>query len=200
MTDEIEKPKSAPKKAKPKAGTASTPHPAPAANDRTTGNSADPAGAAAPGATQALRDGASKLAKQATEKARDYVSEGKTRAGGALDEVSRMMGDAATTVDERLGAEYGQYARKAADGIARFSDEIKGKEIEDLLADAQGFVRKSPAVAIGIAAALGFVIARIVKAGFDGDDSAGFPQSGPDSGPESSPENRHADASTAEDA
>ncbi len=133
-------------------------------------------------ATQAIKDGAGKLAKQATDKARDYVAEGKTRAGGALDEVSRLMGDAATTVDEKLGPQYGQYARTAAEGIAGFSESLKGKEIEDLMADAQNFVRKSPAVAIGVAAALGFVLARLVKAGFDtadqladGDDTPAKP-------------------------
>ncbi len=131
----------------------------------------DDIGTKASGAAQALKDGAGKMAKQATDKARDYVSEGKSRAGGVLDEMSRMMGDAATTVDEKLGAQYGQYARTAANGIADFSESLKAKEIEDLMADAQSFVRKSPAVAIGIAAALGFVMARLVKAGLDTADT-----------------------------
>lgn len=116
---------------------------------------------------QTIKDEAAKLARQATDKARDYVAVGKERAGGALDEVSRLMGDAANTVDEKIGAQYGQYARTAADGIAGFSENLKAKEVEDLIADASAFVRKSPAVAIGIAAALGFVVARLVKAGLD---------------------------------
>lgn len=122
-------------------------------------------------ATQSIKDGAAKLARQATDKARDYVAEGKNRAGGALDEVSRLMGDAADTVDEKIGPQYGQYARTAAEGIAGFSENLKAKEIDDLVADATAFVRKSPAVAIGIAAALGFVVARLVKAGLDAADS-----------------------------
>lgn len=121
--------------------------------------------------TQTIKDEAAKLARQATDKARDYVSVGKERAGGALDEVSRLMGDAANTVDEKIGAQYGQYARTAAEGIAGFSESLKAKEVEDLIADASAFVRKSPAVAIGIAAALGFVVARLVKAGLDGADN-----------------------------
>ncbi|OYY72339.1 MAG: hypothetical protein B7Y47_03580 [Sphingomonas sp. 28-63-12] len=129
--------------------------------------------AAAASAAQTIKDGAANLARQATDKARDYVAEGKTRAGGALDEVSRLMGDAADAVDEKIGPQYGQYARTAAEGIAGFSESLKAKEIEDLMADATAFVRKSPAVAIGIAAALGFVVARLVKAGLDSaDDTA----------------------------
>jgi ElaB/YqjD/DUF883 family membrane-anchored ribosome-binding protein len=131
---------------------------------------AEMAGDAAPASTNAahsIKDGATKLARQATDKARDYVAEGKNRAGGALDEVSRLMGDAADTVDDKIGPQYGQYARTAAEGIAGFSESLKAKEVDDLMADAAAFVRKSPAVAIGIAAALGFVVARLIKAGLD---------------------------------
>ncbi|MBY0285276.1 MAG: hypothetical protein K2W81_15105 [Sphingomonas sp.] len=128
-----------------------------------------------------FKDGATNFAKQAADKARDLASDGKARAGDALDEVSRLMGTAADTVDQKLGENYGQYARSAADGIASFSESLKAKEIDDLVADVQGFVRKSPAVAIGIAAALGFVVARLVKAGMDGGEAkADEAKSGPD--------------------
>lgn len=129
-----------------------------------------------------LKEGATKLAKEATGKAKDYIAEGKNRAGDALDEVSRLMGDAANTVDERLGPQYGQYARSAADGISGFAENLKGKEIDDLLADAQQLVRKSPAVAIGVAAALGFVLARLVKAGLEPAASEGGQEMGDPSG------------------
>lgn len=118
-----------------------------------------------------FREGASKFTQQAGEKARTIAEDGKARAGGALDEVSRMMGDAASTVDEKLGPQYGQYARSAADAVAGFSDSLKSKDVEELLNDARDFVRKSPVVAIGITAALGFVIARVVKAGLDPADN-----------------------------
>ncbi|KQM67082.1 hypothetical protein ASE65_01700 [Sphingomonas sp. Leaf16] len=121
------------------------------------------------GAKQTLKDEASKLSAKATEKARGLADEGKARATGALDEFSKLMEDAAGTVDEKLGEQYGQYARSAAKAISGFSDGLRGKEVEDLLADAGDFVRKSPAIAIGTAAALGFVLARIVKAGVDTD-------------------------------
>lgn len=121
------------------------------------------------GAKQTLKDEASKLSAKATEKARGFADEGKARATSALDEFSRLMEDAAGTVDEKLGNQYGQYARSAAQAISGFSDDLRGKEVEDLIADAREFVRKSPAVAIGTAAALGFVLARIVKAGTDAD-------------------------------
>lgn len=119
--------------------------------------------------TQTLKDEASKLSVKATEKARGLADEGKARATGALDEFSKLVEDAAGTVDEKLGEQYGQYTRSAAKAISGFSDNLRGKEVDDLIADASDFVRKSPAVAIGTAAALGFLLARIVKAGTDAD-------------------------------
>jgi len=127
------------------------------------GSTADAAGDGAQGT--GFKGQAQNFARQAADKARDLGAEGKERAADALGEVSRMMGNAADTVDEKLGAQYGKYARSAAEGLGSFSESLKAKEIDDLLADAQNFVRKSPAVAIGVAAALGFVIARLVKSG-----------------------------------
>jgi ElaB/YqjD/DUF883 family membrane-anchored ribosome-binding protein len=82
------------------------------------------------------------------------------------------MENAAGSVDGSLGAEYGDYARSAAKAISGFSDQLKAKDIDDLLADIRDFARKSPAVAVGTAAAIGFVLARLVKSGFETDSDA----------------------------
>jgi ElaB/YqjD/DUF883 family membrane-anchored ribosome-binding protein len=42
---------------------------------------------------------------------------------------------------------------------------LKAKEHDDLIEDARGFVQKSPAIAIGTAAALGFVLVRLIQSG-----------------------------------
>lgn len=119
------------------------------------------------GATDKLREEASKLTEQATEKARAFADTGKEKATGALDEFSNMMRDAAGSVDERLGEQYGQYARSAADQVAGFAESLRGKQVDDLIDDAREFVKKSPAVAVGIAAGVGFVLARLLKSGID---------------------------------
>ena len=121
-------------------------------------------------ATQTLKDSASKLTKDAGDKARAYAEDGKARAGGVLDELAKMMTEAAGTVDEKVGAQYGQYARSAADAVSGFSDSIKAKNLDDLIEDARGFVKKSPAIAIGTAAAIGFVLVRLIKSGIDAAD------------------------------
>ena len=121
-------------------------------------------------AKQAIRDGASKAAGQATEKLRAYADDGKERASTALDQLSQLLTDAATQVDGKLGEQYGQYARSAADQVQGFADTVRNKDVDDLIEDARGFVKASPGVAIGIAATLGFVVARLVQSGVEARD------------------------------
>ena len=116
---------------------------------------------------QTIKDEAGKIGNQAAEKARAFADDGKTKATDALDEFSKLMHDAAGTVDDKLGTEYGKYARSAADGIANFAESLRSKQVDDLIGDATAFVKKSPAIAIGTAAAVGFVVARLIKSGVD---------------------------------
>lgn len=102
---------------------------------------------------------------QATDKARDYAGQGVTRATDALDEAAKFLQDTARTVEEKLGPQYGQYGFSAADSVSGFADQLRGKDVDELVEDIRGLVRKSPAVAIGAAVGLGFVLARLAKAG-----------------------------------
>ncbi|MBX3564637.1 MAG: hypothetical protein KF730_08690 [Sphingomonas sp.] len=130
---------------------------------------------AKPNPAEQIRDAAGKLGSEAADRARAFAGEGKERATGALDEVAKMFEGAASDVDARLGEQYGQYARSAAQGISNFSESLRGKEVDDLVADATAFVKKSPVIAVGAAAAIGFVIARLIKSGIDATADAGDP-------------------------
>ncbi len=110
-------------------------------------------------------DATSSLRAQATDKARDYATQGKDRAVGALDSVTRLVDEAAGTIDEKVGEQYGAYARKASEAVAGLADTLRNRDIDELFAEAGDAVRKSPAIAIGAAAAIGFVIARLLKSG-----------------------------------
>lgn len=133
-----------------------------------TGSGADrPGGKPKRSAAETLREEAGKFGNEAKDKARSYASEGKDRATGALDEVAKMLHGAASDVDERIGPEYGKYARSAADGVSGFAESLRGKQVEELMDDVTDFVRKSPVIAIGTAAAVGFVLARLIKSGID---------------------------------
>ena len=129
----------------------------------------DTGGAA--GATQQIKDAGGKLTAQASDKVRSFAEMGKERAGGALDQLAQMLSDAAGQVDGKLGAQYGQYARTAAEQVQGFSASVRDKNVDELLEDARVIIRKSPAIAIGAAAAVGFVLARLVQSGIDADQS-----------------------------
>ena len=118
-------------------------------------------------AKQTVSDGATSVQQQAVDKVRSFAEDGKARAGGALDQLAQMLLDAAAQVDEKLGAQYGDHARTAAGSVQGFADTVRDKDIDELADDVRGYVRASPAAAIGVTAALGFALARLVHAGLD---------------------------------
>ncbi|HEY0148522.1 MAG TPA: hypothetical protein VGB70_05905 [Allosphingosinicella sp.] len=139
------------------------------------------------GVAEQLRSQAYALRDQGVDRAREFAVGGKTRAGDALEELSRVFADTADTIDERLGREYGEYARKAADAVSDFAENLRNKEVDDIYQDVSNAVRKSPGVAIGVAAVVGFALARVVKAGFsDGSTGGGSASGGQSSGGQSS--------------
>lgn len=141
---------------------------------KTTGVDFDPAtGSKTEQVKQTVKDYSTKYGNQAGDRIRSLADTGKERAVGGLDQLSQMITDAAGQVDEKLGAQYGEYARSAAGAVSNFSEQIKGKDVDQLLDDAREFVRKSPGVAVGVAAALGFAVARLVQSGIDGNRTDG---------------------------
>lgn len=121
-----------------------------------------------------IRGGGEKLAGQAGEKARGLVSQGLERTAETLANVSKMVSDTAGGIDERLGPEYGDYARNAASAIERAATTIGNKDPDELIDDTREFVRRSPGVALAGAAVVGFVLARLIKSGLaaDSEDKA----------------------------
>ncbi|GGE77446.1 hypothetical protein [Sphingomonas prati] len=109
----------------------------------------------------------SELRSQAADKARSYALMGKDRAVEGLDNVQRMIDDAADTLDEKLGGQFGDYVRQAGASVTTLSDAIRDKDVDELLDDTRDLVRRSPGIAIGAAAAIGFLVARVAKAGLD---------------------------------
>lgn len=126
----------------------------------------------ATGSTDAIKDGARRLQGQATDRLRAYAQDGQARAVGALDQLIQTIHDAADQIDDKLGAQYGDYARQAAGTVSGFADTVKNKDIDELFDDARAFIRKSPSVAIGGAAAIGFVLARLVQSGVEANRDA----------------------------
>ena len=125
-----------------------------------------------PGKTQAngvnaMKDEFNNFKDQAGGKARDAANRGKERAAEAMGGIGKIIRESADAIDEKVGKQYGDYARSAADTVDDFADKVDGQDIDALVEDARQFIRKSPAVAIGAAAAIGFVLARVIRSGRD---------------------------------
>lgn len=122
-------------------------------------------GGAGGGVGEQLRGQIYNLRDQAGGKVRTFAEDGKSRATDVLEELSRVVADTADSIDERLGNNYGEYARKAADSVAGLAENLRGRDVDELYDNVRSAVRKSPGVAIGIAAVVGFTLVRLIKAG-----------------------------------
>ncbi len=112
---------------------------------------------------------AESFVSQAQDTVRKVANTSKDRATDALSELAGMIEEVAKTIDDRVGGNYGDYARKASGSITGVADNLKAKDVDELLDEARDFVRTQPAVAIGAAAAVGFVLTRLIKSGQDND-------------------------------
>jgi len=124
-----------------------------------------PAAESSSGGERDWRDQASDYAKQAKDAALGAANSAKSTTSDALGGLSKLISETADTVDSKLGPQYGDYARKAAEAVAGAAKSLDDKDIDELAEDARNFVRKSPAVAIGAAAVVGFVLMRMMRSG-----------------------------------
>lgn len=103
------------------------------------------------------------LKEQAAKTAKSAAGTAKDKTGSAMQSLAKLITETAGTVDAKLGPQYGDYARQAAETVAGAADTLDSKDVDQLMAEARDFVRKSPAVAIGAAAVVGFVLMRLAK-------------------------------------
>ncbi|MEO0643432.1 MAG: hypothetical protein AAFY47_08475 [Pseudomonadota bacterium] len=100
---------------------------------------------------------------KAMSKAGNLADDAKAAASDGIASLGAVVGDTANKIDEQLGEEYGDYARKASRGLTEASAKLEAKSVDEIGEDAREFVRKSPAVAVGIAAVAGFMLARMFR-------------------------------------
>lgn len=110
------------------------------------------------------------MGAQARKRAADLANDGKARASDGLAQLGKTVSETAKTIDDKLGKQYGDYARTAARSMQEAAAKLDSKELGELGEDAREFIKKSPGAAIGIAAVAGFFLARMFKSS-GGDDA-----------------------------
>jgi len=102
---------------------------------------------------------------EAKDRATELAEQGKAGASRAMSTIGKMVDENAPLLDEKVGVKYGDYARQAARSIQGAADRLDEKELGELAEDAKEFVRKSPGLAVGLAAVAGFMLARLFSGG-----------------------------------
>ncbi|MFN3725332.1 MAG: hypothetical protein ACK4SZ_03400 [Allosphingosinicella sp.] len=125
-----------------------------------------------------LKEQVGTLKSTGTDRARSMADDGKRQATDFLQTIAEIIQDAASSVEEKLGSQYSGYGTRAADGVNSLASKLNERSVDDLVDDAREFIRKSPAAAIGIAAVVGFAVARVVRAGVE--DARGGTSTGSD--------------------
>ena len=112
-------------------------------------------------------DEAKAVGEQAKQRAAQLAKEGKTRASDGLAQLGKTVSGTATTLDDKLGKQYGDYARTAARTMQEAAAKLDAKDLGELGDDARRFIKDSPGAAIGIAAVAGFFLARMFRGSSD---------------------------------
>jgi hypothetical protein len=146
--------------------------------------SASGPGGAAREAASSVADSAKDLASQAGQKVISAVEDQKT---AGADFVSGMAG-----AIRRAANEFGQvpqaaqYMRVAADQIDNVSDAFRRRDLNQLVADVQGFARRQPTAFFGAAVLAGFALVRFLKSSTATGASASSQSVHPLGGPQAS--------------
>lgn len=119
------------------------------------------------GKSEDWQDQAKKYGDQAKVKALEIATEGKARTSDAIFGLGKVVSENASLIDEKIGTKYGNYARNAAKSLNDAAEKIESKDVAELGEDAKEFVRKSPGLAVGMAAAAGYLLARIFRGSKD---------------------------------
>jgi hypothetical protein len=111
-----------------------------------------------------LKHEASAQVDKATDKAKGFASDQKDLAATQLDGVAQALDKVAGELEGGDQAAIGRYAHDLASGAQRLSQQIRERDVDQLMQMAQDFGRKQPVAFLGAAALLGFAATRFATA------------------------------------
>ncbi len=124
--------------------------------------------------TQQVKEQAQQAVQQGQQKVNQVWELGRTQFRGALTgqkervatglgDVAQMLTQSATTMRNQGQSGGSVLADSLSQRIAKLSETVHQKEIEEILADTEDFARRQPAVFLTIATLLGVLLARFLK-------------------------------------
>ncbi|HXV24299.1 MAG TPA: hypothetical protein VED46_08565 [Alphaproteobacteria bacterium] len=125
-------------------------------------------------AVEQAKSEAGRLTQAARERTLSYLEERKSLLAEDMAGVANAARGAAERFDEHGNPLMADYVLHAADGIERFSQAIGNRDLSALMAEAEEFARRQPAVFIGAGVAVGFLLARLLKSSSEHREAARY--------------------------
>ncbi len=104
------------------------------------------------------------------ERAAAQLSTQKDKATDGLGSVAQFVRQGTQQLRDQQHDTLAGYVEQAANQIDRFSQQLRTKDVSELVNDAQRLARRNPAVFIGSAFAIGIIGARFFKSSSQGDE------------------------------
>ena len=108
-----------------------------------------------------------KMKAQAGEKARAMGQQGLEKASDFIGGIASAAHDLG---NRQQGSKVGDYAHKAGERLDQYASRLRDADLDNITTDVRAFVRRNPALAIGGAVVVGFLLARMFRAGSSASD------------------------------
>ncbi len=95
----------------------------------------------------------------------DFAEDAKVEIAKSMNGLVVSAHSWAANLDSVAGAPMGDLARQAADLLGSIQRGLEEKPVSELVSDGQDLIRRQPGIALGVAVASGFLLARIVRSG-----------------------------------
>jgi YHS domain-containing protein/ElaB/YqjD/DUF883 family membrane-anchored ribosome-binding protein len=121
------------------------------------------AGSAAEWAGAGIQGQGRRMSSRARAKLKSVISDRKGKAAESIGAVSSAFRTASQHLRDQHQEAMAGYAEKAAANVDRFSGYLQQHDAEDIINQAENFVRRRPVLVVGGAIAAGFLLARFLK-------------------------------------
>ncbi len=119
------------------------------------------------------KEQAGQVVDQAKQQATSQLSSQKDRAVDSLGTVADALRQSGKHLRENEQQGFAQYADKAAERVEQFSEQLRGKDVQEIVRDVERYARQQPALVLGGAFVLGLLGARFLKSTAQREESGG---------------------------
>lgn len=114
-------------------------------------------------AASTLREKSRKMASRARTKLGSVIGSQKDKVAGGIVSLSAALQTASQRLREQNQGNIAEYTDKAAVRVQDFSGYLQNSDPEQIISEAEDFIRRRPVWMIGGAVAAGFLVARFLK-------------------------------------